>query len=193
MHNQHVSDNDLIVSYKNGDESSLRQLVIRHQERIFTSILILVKNRELAEDLFQDVFIKIVHKLKTGKYKEEGRFLGWALCLAHNLTIDHFRKEKHMPMVYDTDEFSIVDNIRLTENNAEQKLEVNQTNEILKNLIEKLPHEQREVLIMRHYGDMSFKEIAEVMNVSINTALGRMRYALINLRRMIKKHNAVLE
>lgn len=187
-----ISDNQLIVSFISGDESALEILVRRHQKRVFTSILILVRDKELAEDLFQETFIKVIKTLRSGSYQEEGKFLPWVLRIGHNLVIDHFRKNKRMPLVRDTEEHSIMDQIRLTDANVEEKMVTNQIHHQVRQLIEYLPLDQREVVIMRHYGNLSFKEIAEITNVSINTSLGRMRYALINLRKLISEKQLML-
>lgn len=192
MHQTDVSDNQLIEQFLGGNESSLEKLIVRHQRKVFTSILLLVKDKELAEDIFQETFIKVINTLRSGHYKEEGKFLPWVVRIGHNLVIDHFRKQKRMPMVRDTDEFSVMDSLKLTDENVEDKLIVGQIHETIRQLIDFLPLDQREVVIMRHYADMSFKEIAESTNVSINTSLGRMRYALINLRKLIKEKQLVL-
>lgn len=187
MHQIEVADNELIVSYLNGNENSLQDLILRHQRKIFTSIVVLVKDKELAEDIFQETFIKIVNTLRSGNYQEEGKFIHWAIRIAHNLVIDHFRKHNRMLMVRDTDEYSVINNLKLTDENAEDRIVRDQLHSQIRLLVEELPFDQREVVIMRHFADMSFKEIAETTNVSINTSLGRMRYALINLRKLIKK------
>lgn len=187
-----ISDNELIVSYLNGIEASLEKLITRHKQKIFTSILILVKDKELAEDLFQETFIKVINTLRAGNYKEEGKFLPWVIRIGHNLVIDYFRKQSRMLMVRDTEEYSVINSLKLIEDNIEDTLIKDQTYKEIRMLIEKLPFDQREVVIMRHYADMSFKEIAEITDVSINTALGRMRYALINLRRLMKKKHLTL-
>ncbi|HNQ13145.1 MAG TPA: sigma-70 family RNA polymerase sigma factor [Bacteroidia bacterium] len=192
MQTAQISDNELIVSYLQGNESALSELVKRHKRKIFTSIYMLVRNRELAEDIFQDTFIKVINTLKAGNYHEEGKFLPWVSRIAHNLVIDHFRKQKRMPLSHDTEEYSIMDNIRFKDDNVQDRMIKQQIHDHVKQLIEELPDEQREVVLMRIYGNLSFKEIAEATNVSINTSLGRMRYALINLRRIIKEHNIVL-
>lgn len=192
MHNTIVSDNELITQFLKGDETGLEKLINRHQRKIFTSIILLVKDKELAEDLFQETFIKVINTLRSGNYHDEGKFLPWVVRIAHNLVIDHFRKIKRMPLVRDTDEYSIMDSLRLTDDNVEDKMVVNQIHHEVRQLIELLPTDQREVVIMRHYADMSFKEIAECTNVSINTSLGRMRYALINLRKLIDEKKLVL-
>jgi RNA polymerase sigma-70 factor (ECF subfamily) len=192
MRQTDVNDNELITQFLAGQESSLEALVTRHQRKVFTSILLLVKDREQAEDLFQETFIKVINTLRSGNYQEEGKFLPWVVRIAHNLVIDHFRKQKRMPMVRDTDDFSITESLRLADDNVEDKMVVSQIHHDVRKLIEYLPQDQREVVIMRHYADMSFKEIAECTNVSINTSLGRMRYALINMRKLIREKNLVL-
>jgi len=192
MRNADVTDNELITRFLKGDESGLRLLIERHQRKIFTSILILVKDKEQAEDLFQETFIKVINTLRSGNYHEEGKFLPWVIRIAHNLVIDHFRKQKRMPLVRDTEDFSIMESLKLTEDTIEDKMVVDQIHKEVRLLVELLPYDQREVVIMRHYADMSFKEIAECTNVSINTSLGRMRYALINLRKLINEKQMVL-
>ncbi len=191
MH-QRVSDHDLVVGYQQGNENCLLQLVRRYESRIFTAILIHVRNKHLAEDIYQETFVKIINTLRAGQYKEEGKFLSWAIRIAHNLAIDHYRKEARMPKTRDTEDYSVLGTLRLKEENVEEKLVRNQVRQQVRELIDELPPEQREVLIMRHYGDMSFKEIAKATNVSINTALGRMRYALINLRKLIDEKQLAL-
>ena len=192
MRKTELSDNELIKQFLSGDESVLELLITRHQRKVFTSILLLVKDKELAEDLFQETFIKVINTLRSGNYHEEGKFLPWVVRIGHNLVIDYFRKQKRMPMVRDTDEYSVMDGLKLTDENIEDKMIVCQIHTEIRQLIEHLPLDQREVVIMRHYADMSFKDIAESTNVSINTSLGRMRYALINLRKLIKEKQLVL-
>ena len=192
MNSLQISDQELIVRYLRGDEESFSELIARHERKIFTSIYLLVKDRDLANDIFQDTFIKVINTLRSGTYNEEGKFLSWVMRIAHNLVIDHFRKEKRMPMLHDTDEYSIFDIIRLTDENVEDKLVREQIHQTVRRLVEELPLDQKEVVIMRHYGNMSFKEIAEQTNVSINTSLGRMRYALINLRKLIDEKKLIL-
>lgn len=188
-----LTDNELIQQYLKGSDDALRNLIERHKRKIFSTIYLLVKNRDLADDLFQDTFIKVINTLRGGNYQEEGKFLPWVLRIAHNLVIDYFRKQKRMQMVHDTDEYSIMDTLRLTDDNVEDKMVQDQILNQVKLLIDELPEDQRDVVIMRHYKDMSFKEIAETTNVSINTALGRMRYALINLRKIIDDKKLMLE
>ncbi len=152
----------------------------------------MVKDRELADDIFQETFIKVINTLRSGNYNEEGKFLSWVLRIAHNLVIDHFRSLKRMPLVHDTEEYSVFDTIPLTDSNIEDKIITEQIHDQVRRMIDELPYDQREVVIMRHYGNMSFKEIAECTHVSINTALGRMRYALINLRKLVEDHHMIL-
>lgn len=187
MNRNLISDKDLVHLYVSGDESAIAVLLTRHKSKIYTSIYLLVKDRYLAEDIFQDTFIKVINTLKSGKYNEEGKFLPWVMRIAHNLVIDHFRKEKRTPTITNSEGFDIFDTIGISEESAEDKLLRDQSHTELRTLIQKLPEEQKEVLIMRHYADLSFKEIADLTGVSINTALGRMRYALNNLRRMMQE------
>jgi len=192
MNDQPVTDQELIGRYLAGNQSSLEQLIRRHKNRIFAYILMIVKEKELAEDLFQDTFIKVINTIRSGSYKEEGKFIQWAMRIAHNLIIDHFRKSKRIPTIENRDDFDIFDKVRIPVESIEERIITEQIHKDVKKLIDYLPKEQREVLVMRHYGDMSFKDIAEVTNVSINTALGRMRYALINLRKLVDEKNIIL-
>lgn len=192
MRKEMVSDCDLISQYQQGNENALRILINRHKTQVFSTILLLVKDRYLAEDIFQDTFLKVVNTLKHGQYTEQGKFLPWVTRIARNLVIDHFRKTNKMPMITDQDGFDVMSNLPFSEDNRETTLMEEQTNEKIRNLIQHLPAEQREVLVLRHYADLSFKEIADITNVSINTALGRMRYALNNLRKIIEKHQITL-
>lgn len=186
-------DKELIGRYLKGDHASLESLIQRHQQRIFGYILMMVKNKELADDLFQDTFIKVINTLKSGSYNEEGKFLQWVMRIAHNLIIDHFRKSSRIPVFENSKEdFDIFETLDISDDSIEEKMITEQIHNDLKRLIELLPEEQKEVLYMRHYARMSFKDIAEVTNVSINTALGRMRYALINLRKLIAEKNVAL-
>jgi RNA polymerase sigma factor (sigma-70 family) len=187
------SDQDLIHLYVAGDEAGLVELLRRYQAKIYTSIYLLVKDEYLAEDIFQDAFIKVINTLRAGKYNEEGKFLPWVTRIAHNLVIDHFRREKRAPMVNNGDDFDIFEVLGNYDESTEDRLVREQTHKDLKALIHLLPAEQKEVLIMRHFGDMSFKEIADVTEVSINTALGRMRYALNNLRKMMQSKELSLK
>ncbi len=180
-----LSDQELIPLYLQGNQSAFEVLLSRHKDKIYTSIYLFVKDNELAEDIFQDVFIKIVDTLTKGKYNNEGKFLQWALRIAYNMCVDHFRKSKRMSKVGSTDTFDIFSIIESNEDHMEGTMIKSQIHTKLRHLIDQLPHEQREVIILRHYADMSFKEIAQMTRVSINTSLGRMRYALLNLRKMV--------
>lgn len=180
------SDQELIHQYISGEEAGLVELIRRYQTKIYTSIYLMVKDEALAEDIFQDTFIKVINTLKGGKYNEEGKFLPWVTRIAHNLVIDHFRREKRTPLINTGEDFDIFEVLGQYDESTEERMVRNQTHKDLKDLIRLLPDEQKEVLIMRHYGDLSFKEIAEITDVSINTALGRMRYALNNLRKMMQ-------
>ena len=192
MNAQAVTDQELIGRYLAGNQSSLEKLIRRHKNRIYAYILMIVKEKELAEDLFQDTFIKVINTIRSGSYKEEGKFIQWAMRIAHNLIIDHFRKAKRIPTIENREEFDIFEKVRIPVESIEERIITDQIHKDVKKLIDYLPKEQREVLVMRHYGDMSFKDIAEVTNVSINTALGRMRYALINLRKLVEDKNIIL-
>ena len=187
-----ISDAVLVTNYINGSEGALATLIERHKQRIYSFIYSKVFDRDVSEDIFQDTFIKVIKTLKSGKYNEEGKFLPWVMRIAHNLVIDHFRKGNRMPKFEDNGEFSIFSVTSDGDLNAEKKLIKGQVEEDLRMLIQELPEDQKEVLVMRMYRDMSFKEISEKTGVSINTALGRMRYALINLRKVIEKNNIVL-
>ena len=192
MESNTILDSVLVNNYINGHEKSLEILIIRHKQRIFSFILSKVLDREVAEDIFQDTFIKVINTLKKGAYNEEGKFLPWVMRIAHNLIIDHFRRNKRLPKFNNTDDFDIFDVLSDDMLSVENQIIKSQILEDVRNLIEELPEDQKEVLLMRMYRDMSFKEIAENTDVSINTALGRMRYALINLRKLIEKHNIIL-
>ena len=192
MKNHDLTDAVLVSNYINGQEEALSILIERHKQRIYSFIYSKVFDRDVSEDIFQDTFIKVIRTLKNGKYNEEGKFLPWVMRIAHNLVIDHFRKGNRMPKFEDNGEFSIFSVISDGSLNAEKKMIKTQVEDDLRNLIQELPEDQKEVLVMRMYRDMSFKEISDKTGVSINTALGRMRYALINLRKVIDKHNIVL-
>jgi len=192
MRMQLLNDKELVKSYISpSNEFALAELLRRHKSKIFTSILLFVKNEVQAEDIFQDTFVKIIESLKRGKYYEDGKFLPWAMRIAHNLCIDHYRKNRRTPTVATSDEYDIFSLIEYHSDNGEDTMIKNQIKAKIRKLIDELPTEQREVVILRHYADMSFKEIAQMTDVSINTALGRMRYALINLRKMITENNVV--
>ncbi|MCF8332403.1 MAG: sigma-70 family RNA polymerase sigma factor [Bacteroidales bacterium] len=183
----HFSDQNLIRQYLDGNQSALEKLIQKHQSKVFGYILMMVKEKGLAEDVFQDTFIKVVKKLQSGSYKEEGKFLQWVMRIAHNLVIDHFRHSKRVTMTRGTEDYDIFDTIDMMEGSVEDNIIKKQIHKDVRKLIQHLPEEQKRVLIMRHYGNMSFKEIAQKTDVSINTALGRMRYALINLRKLIEE------
>ena len=188
-----LNDKELVESYRNGNVASFELLVERHQNKVFSYILMLVKDRQLADDIFQDTFLKIIRTIKAGAYKEEGKFIQFAMRIAHNLVIDHFRKSNRLPMADSVNnEYSIIDNLKYTDRSVEDEMIEEQVYGDLRKMIDLLPDEQKEVLNMRMYADMSFKEIADATNVSINTALGRMRYAIINLRKMAKENNLIL-
>lgn len=192
MNRCELSDQELVHSYYSGDEASLSVLINRHRSRVFSYLLMVVKDKYLAEDLFQDTFIKVINTIKSGSYKEEGKFIQWVMRIAHNLTIDHFRKSKRFPTVEAAENQDIFETLNMMDPSVEDRMVTDQIHRDVRKLIEYLPSEQREVLMMRHYGDMSFKEIADQTDVSINTALGRMRYALINLRKLVSQHQVIL-
>ncbi len=187
-----IEDSVLVNNFISGDEKALEVLINRHNQRISSFIYSKVLDRDVTEDIFQDTFIKVIKTLKKGTYSEEGKFLPWVMRIAHNLIIDHFRRNKRMPMFEGNEDFNIFSVIGDDKLNAEKQLIKDQIDSDLRSLIEELPDDQKEVLLMRIYKDMSFKEISENTGVSINTALGRMRYALINLRKIIDKNNIVL-
>ncbi len=182
---QQLSDQDLVKLYIGGDETVIEELLRRHKTKIFTSIYLLVKDQYLAEDIFQDAFIKVINTLRSNRYNEEGKFLPWVIRIAHNLVIDHFRKQKRNPTITSSDDTDVLNLIQVLEESAEDRMLREQTYVDLRKMIQQLPDEQKEVLIMRHYANLSFKEIADLTDVSINTALGRMRYALSNLRKVM--------
>lgn len=192
MNTQLISDEELINLYVSGNQASLETLVRRYKRKIFSYILINVKDRQLAEDLFQDTFIKVINTLRSGNYNEEGKFLPWVLRIAHNLVIDYFRKSNRIPVVDNNEEYDVFNTIKIFDDCIEDKMITDQIHRDVKKLLDLLPDEQKEVIVMRHFADMSFKEIADQTNVSINTALGRMRYALINLRRLVKEKEIIL-
>lgn len=192
MQKQKLDDSVLVSNYINGSERSLEILVGRHKQRIYSFIYSKVLDRDVAEDIFQDAFIKVINTLKIGNYNEEGKFLPWVMRIAHNLVIDHFRKGNRMPSFKNTEEFDIFSVLSDSSLNAEKQIIKDQIHFDVRRIVDELPEDQKEVLIMRIYRDMSFKEISESTGVSINTALGRMRYALINLRKVIEKNNIIL-
>jgi RNA polymerase sigma-70 factor (ECF subfamily) len=185
-----LNDNELVQRFIEGDQNSLEILIHRHKSRVYSYILLIVKNQDLAEDVFQETFIKVIRSLKRGKYVENGKFVSWVLRIAHNLIIDHFRKEKLQGTVSnDSMEVDIFNSQKFSEETIEDQIVGNQILQEVKELIKELPDDQQQVIYMRHYMGLSFKEIAEQTGVSINTALGRMRYALINLRKLIRDKN----
>lgn len=190
------NDQDLVKSYVGGNEVALQFLLEKHQSQIFHYILSKIKNRDLSNDIFQDTFIKVIRTLKSGNYNEEGKFLPWVMRIAHNLVIDHFRRESKVRMISEsssnTEEFNILSVIRDEGLNVEQQISKNELEAQVSNFIDYLPESQRDILMMRIYQDMSFKEIAQIKEISINTALGRMRYAVMNIRKMMEKHGMSL-
>lgn len=196
--NKKSSDKELVRSYLEGNDLSFEILLNRYKDRIFSYLISLVKNRKIAEDIFQDAFFKIIKTLKKGSYNEEGKFLPWAMRIAHNLAIDHFRKVKKMPMVgkkakkSEDDDFDIFSVLKMEESSIEDEMIEDQIHKDVRNLLDYLPDDQREIIILRHFKEMSFKDIAESKDISINTALGRMRYALINLRKIIENNKVSL-
>lgn len=188
-----LSDKELVMRYQAGDVSCFQILVDRYQNKVYSYIMMLVRDRQLADDLFQDTFLKIIRTIKGDAYKEEGKFIQFAMRIAHNLIIDYFRKEKRLPMVDPTKEdYDMLANARMKDPSVEERIITEQIYDDLRKMINRLPDEQREVLNLRFYSDMSYKEIADVTNVSINTALGRMRYALINLRKIAEEKKLTL-
>jgi RNA polymerase sigma-70 factor (ECF subfamily) len=188
-----LNDNELVQRFITGDQNSLEILIQRHKGRVFSYILLIVKKQELAEDIFQETFIKVIRSLKKGKYTENGKFVSWVLRISHNLIIDHFRKEKLKGTVSnDSLDIDIFNSQKFSEDTIEDQMVNAQILSEVKDLIQELPDDQQQVIFMRHYLDLSFKEIAEQTDVSINTALGRMRYALINLRKLVEKKNLIL-
>lgn len=187
-----MKDAELIKLYINGDEKALSLLINKHEQRIFSYILSKIQDRDLANDVFQDTFVKIIKTFRQGRYNEEGKFLNWALRIAHNLVIDHFRRQKRIPTISPTDEYDIFKIVKDGADDAETGMIREQIEKDLHRLILKLPPEQLEVLKLRHFSGLSFKDIAEQTDVSINTALGRMRYALINLRKLMEEHKVSL-
>ena len=192
MLSSNLSDQELVKKYINGDNYSFEVLLNRHKNRVFAFIMSKIKNKDLSEDIFQDTYVKVVNSLQKGKYNEEGKFLPWVMRIAHNLVIDHFRKQKKMHMVRSNNDFDIFDIIKDDSINVDDRLIRDQIFNDLRALINLLPNDQKEVLKMRYFEEMSFKKIAEYYNISINTALGRMRYALINLRVLSKKRHVDL-
>jgi len=182
-----LNDNELIQMFQQGNTRAFDALIDRHQQRIYNAILFMVKDSYLAEDLIQDIFIKIINNLKLNKYNDEGKFLPWALRIAHNFCVDHFRKVKRTPTIKTSDDQDLFEIIKHSDHPADYKMTRAQTHRNIQELVDLLPEEQREIIVLRHYANLSFKEIAQMTNCSINTALGRMRYGLINLRKMMNE------
>lgn len=192
MANVQTPDALLVKNYMSGDENALSILINRHQTKIYGFIYSKISDRDISDDIFQDTFIKVIKTLKSNSYNEEGKFLPWVMRIAHNLIIDHFRRNKKMPMFRETEEFSIFSLMTDKSLTIENQMISDQVERDLRKIIEELPEDQKEVLVMRIYQDLSFKEISELTGVSINTALGRMRYALMNMRKVIEKHQIIL-
>jgi len=187
-----ATDIELVHSFQQGDNRALETLVLKYKDRIFTAINILVKDKYLAEDMFQEVFIKVIDTLRAGRYNEEGKFLPWALRIAHNMCIDHLRKVKRMPAIKTSDDTDIFEGINMHEIGADANMIKSQSHGRVHKMLDLLPADQREVIVLRHFADLSFKEIAEMTNCSINTALGRMRYGLINMRKIMTEKELAL-
>ncbi len=181
---QQLTDKELILEYLKGNDKAFEILLNRHRDKIYTSIYLFTKDHDLSEDIFQDVFIKIIDTLRKGKYNHEGKFLQWAMRISYNMCVDNFRRNKRRTKVSATETFDIFDVLESPDENMETTIIKSQLHSKVRSLVDQLPAEQREVVILRHYADMSFKEISKLTRVSINTALGRMRYALINMRKM---------
>ena len=186
-------DGVLITSYRNGNEAAFNLLVDRYQSKVFTTIFLIVKDQDVAEDLLQDVFVKVLHTFNSDKYNEEGKFQPWLMRIAHNMAIDHFRKAKRYPTILLEDGSNLLNSLSFAEDSSEEQRIKEETLVWVRNLIDELPEAQKEVVIMRHYLDMSFQEIAEQTGVSINTALGRMRYALNHIRKKMKQVNSAYD
>lgn len=189
-----IKDKDLVNDFIAGNHEAIETLISRHKDKVFTYIMFIVKNDALAEDVFQDTFIKVINSLRKGKYNEQGVFSSWVIRIAHNLIIDHYRKLKKMPTFSndENEDLDIFNSARFSEQTVEDEMVIDQVAHEVRSLVDLLPDEQREVVVLRHFGGLSFKEISEQTNVSINTALGRMRYALINLRKLIEEKNLSL-
>src|SRR3954454_22165789 len=187
-----LSDQQLVRLYMDGNQEALSTLVLRHESKLYTSIYLLVKDRYLAEDMFQDVFIRVIDKLEKRQYTEEGKFLPWVMRIAHNMCLDHFRKIKRLPAIKTSDDVDIFEMLNFSVQGAEDRMIAGENHDRVRKMLDMLPEDQREIIIMRHYADLTFKEIAALKDISINTALGRMRYGLINLRKtMVEKQIAL--
>ena len=187
-----LTDEQLIRLFNEGNTYAIEVLVNRHKDRIFTSIYLLVKDKYLAEDIFQDLFIKIIETFRAGKYKEENKFAQWAMRIGHNLCVDHFRKIKNKPVIKTSEGSDIFDVLNFSEPSAEDRMMKMQSRERIMKLVSQLPEDQREIIILRHFADLKFREISKILDCSVNTALGRMRYALLNLRKMIEEKQIAL-
>ena len=187
-----LSDQHIVRMYIDGDSNALSTLVNRYKDKIFTSIYLLIKDKYLSEDIFQEVFIRVIDTIKGGRYTDEGKFLPWAMRIAHNLCVDHFRKVKRNPTIRTSDDRDIFEVLNFSEAGVDTRIMMEQTSDKVRKLIDLLPEDQREVIILRHYADLSFKEIAQLTNCSINTALGRMRYGLLNMRKMMTEKQIAL-
>lgn len=193
MKKSQLTDHELVTRFINGDQTGFEILISRHKDKVYTYILLMVKNEHLAQDIFQETFIKVVKSLHAGKYQENGKFISWVVRIAHNLVIDHFRKEKQMRTFSNDDyETDIFNSSKFSDKTIEEEIIKDQIMSDVRLLVDFLPEEQKEVILLRHFLGLSFKEISEQTNVSINTALGRMRYALINLRKLIEEKNLSL-
>ena len=188
-----LSDNELIMGYRNGNYSDFETLLARHQSKVYGYIFSVVKDKDVADDIFQDTFFKVIYTINSGMYKDENKVIHWVMRIAHNLIVDHYRRINKMPMVANRTDFDILETLRTPDDNAERSMIRTQVRRDIRKLIKKLPEEQRRVVILRHYGKYDFKDIAAMTNVSINTALGRMRYAIINLRRLAKDCNVSID
>jgi RNA polymerase sigma-70 factor (ECF subfamily) len=188
-----LSDNELVLRYQSGDECALKTLIQRYEKRLFSYILVSVKNKELAEDIFQDTFIKVINTIRSGNYYDEGKFFQWIMRIANNLKVDYYRRSQKIPIMAATENYDALDFLTSKEESVEQMMVREQVYADLDRVVEHLPAEQREVLKLRIYNDYSFKEIAAVTGVSINTALGRMRYAILNMRKLIRDHQISVE
>ena len=188
-----LTDNELITRYREGDASCFEVLLERYQSKVYGYIFSVVKDKETADDIFQDTFYKVIVTINSDQYKDENKFVHWVMRIAHNLIVDHFRRNSKMPLVPNRPESDVLDNIKFPDDNAEHVIMKKQTSQNIRKLVKMLPPEQRRVVILRHYGHCDFKDIAARTGVSINTALGRMRYAIINLRRLAKEHNMYIE
>lgn len=188
-----LTDNELILGYRNGDYSCFEALLERYQIKVYSYIYSVVKDKDVADDIFQDTFFKVVVTINSGLYKDENKFIHWVMRIAHNLIVDYFRRNNKMPIVPNRPDCDVVETLKIQEENVEKSIMKNQTNQNIRKLVKMLPPEQRRVVILRHYGKCDFKDIAARTGVSINTALGRMRYAIINLRRLAKENNIYIE